>query len=165
MSEETLYGVNRRGPSHTIPDKFFDRPVQISLPFRFDRFGQVATTNNRARQVAQNLATIASTLTRERVMRPTYGSNAGRMVFERNDEATRGVMADDLFDAFARWEPEARIESIESTEDAEDLEIEIEQGYLRLEVVFSLVDFNEGEQPRYSATISLGGEVDHVRIM
>jgi len=156
--------ARRRGPDHVIPKGFFERSAQVSLPFRFNELGQVASTRNRAEQIANNLATIILTIPGERVMRPTYGSETKMRVFEANDELTRAAISADLRKAFARWEPEARIEDIRYS-GPEEIQDEIEEGSLFIEVDFSLVDSEERPQPRYTASIDVGGRVSEVRIL
>jgi len=59
--------------------------------------------------VRQALLLLLSTRPGERVMRPEYGCDLHRLVFEPNDETTAGVAIYHVRRAIERWEPRVEI--------------------------------------------------------
>ncbi len=79
--------------------------------------------------VRQALLMLLSTRPGERVMRPEYGCDLHRLVFEPNDETTAGVAIHHVRRAIERWEPRVEILDLDAGPDPEDpgrLEIVLE---------------------------------------
>jgi len=90
----------------------------LDMPFRPDGSGRIAATWDLTRQMALHLRSIIGTNPGERVMRPSYGSGAGLLVFDINDELSASMLANAVKDGIQRWEPavsvdEVRIEEID----------------------------------------------------
>jgi phage baseplate assembly protein W len=82
-----------------------------------------------AQTVRQALLMLLSTRPGERVMRPDYGCDLHRLVFEPNDEATAGIAIYHVRRAIERWEPRVEIVVLDAGPDPEDpgrLEIVLE---------------------------------------
>jgi hypothetical protein len=79
--------------------------------------------------VRQALLMLLSTRPGERVLRPEYGCDLHRLVFEPNDETTAGVVLHHVRRAIERWEPRVEILDLDADPDLEDpgrLEIVLE---------------------------------------
>jgi phage baseplate assembly protein W len=79
--------------------------------------------------VRQALLMLLSTRPGERVLRPEYGCDLHRLVFEPNDETTAGVAIYHVRRAIERWEPRVEILDLDAGPDPEDpgrLEIVLE---------------------------------------
>lgn len=82
-----------------------------------------------AAAVRQSLLLLLSTRPGERVMRPTYGCNLHRLVFEPNDATTAGMAIHYVRQAIQRWEPRVEILYLDAGPHPHDrarLEIELE---------------------------------------
>lgn len=88
--------------------------------------GVVATPAGRLETVAgeqtvrQALLVLLSTRPGERVMRPQYGCDLHRLVFEPNDETTAGIAIFHVRQAIERWEPRVEILELDAGPDPED---------------------------------------------
>ena len=67
-----------------------------------------------AAAVRQAVLMLLSTLPGERVMRPDYGCELGRLVFSPNDDTTAGLAMHYVRRALERWEPRIEIVSLET---------------------------------------------------
>jgi phage baseplate assembly protein W len=79
--------------------------------------------------VRQALLLLLSTRPGERVMRPEYGCDLHRLVFEPNDETTAGVAIYHVRRAIERWEPRVEILHLDANPDPDEpglLEIVLE---------------------------------------
>lgn len=92
----------------------------ISLPFAFNTSGAVNTTASYKRQWADRVLGVLFTLPGERVMRPSFGSQARGAVFEPEgvvvDYITRTVSA-----AFGQFLPDLSLSSVKVTAESRDL--------------------------------------------
>jgi uncharacterized protein len=73
-----------------------------------------------AAAVRQSLLLLLSTRPGERVMRPTYGCNLHRLVFEPNDATTAGMAIHYVRQAVQRWEPRVEILHLDAGPHPED---------------------------------------------
>ena len=62
-----------------------------------------------SQSVRQAILLLMTTRPGERVMRPEYGCNLHRLVFEPNDATTQGLAIHYVRQAIERWEPRAEI--------------------------------------------------------
>jgi phage baseplate assembly protein W len=100
--------------------------------------------------VRQALLVLLSTRPGERIMRPEYGCDLHRLVFEPNDETTAGVAIHHVRRAIERWEPRVEILDLDAGPDPEN------PG--RLEIVLEYrVRFLPGAQ-RLRWSVSMSGE-------
>lgn len=97
--------------------------------------GVVTTPAGRLEQVRgeqtvrQALLMLLSTRPGERIMRPQYGCDLHRLMFEPNDETTAGIAIYQVRRAIERWEPRVEILDLDAGPDPEDpgrLEIVLE---------------------------------------
>lgn len=70
--------------------------------------GTVVTVEDAA-SVRQSILLLLSTAPGERVMRPEYGCDLRKLVFEPNDDTTAGLAIHYVRRALDRWEPRAEI--------------------------------------------------------
>lgn len=84
----------------------------ISLPFRIDGYGRVASTTDRAKINADRVRSALMTSLGERVMRPTYGSLLPQSVFDSFDDVIE-TTEETVVEAFSRLLPDLTFESLE----------------------------------------------------
>lgn len=77
----------------------------ISLPFRFNEFGQVDTTASPDRFWKDQILLTIFTRFGERVLRPSFGSNVVSALFENSDLASE-VAVSSIKLAFNTWLPQ-----------------------------------------------------------
>lgn len=70
--------------------------------------------------VRQSIMLLLSTRPGERVMRPAYGCDLHRLVFEPNDATTAGLAIHYVREAITRWEPRVEILWLDAEPAAED---------------------------------------------
>jgi phage baseplate assembly protein W len=74
-----------------------------------------------ASAVRQSLMLLLSTQPGERIMRPEFGCDLHRLVFEPNDQTTAGLAMHYVRTAIARWEPRVEILGLDAEAAADDL--------------------------------------------
>jgi phage baseplate assembly protein W len=67
--------------------------------------------------IRQSLLMLISTSPGERVMRPEYGCNLRRILFNPNDDSTAGLALHYVRQAVTRWEPRIQILKLQATRD------------------------------------------------
>lgn len=101
----------------------------ISLPFRLDGYGRIATTSDTARIWADRARSVVSTQPGERVMRPTFGCSLPEDVLSAMD-ATPALVEAQVQDSFATWLPELTFTGLDVVEMSEaDGEISVNVTY------------------------------------
>lgn len=83
----------------------------ISLPFRIDGYGRVASTTDPRLIWAGRVRSVIATMIGERVMRPDFGCDVMSEVFDSVEE-TPEIVEQDVRTAFSDWLPELEIESV-----------------------------------------------------
>ena len=83
----------------------------ISYPFTFDPFGVVFTTEDQTKIYQDRILTLLSTAVGERPMRPTYGTNVAKAMFENQTDAATAIDAA-IRSAIEIWIPEVNVETI-----------------------------------------------------
>ena len=101
--------------------------------------------------VRQALLLLLSTRPGERVMRPEYGCDLYRLVFEPNDETTAGVAIYHVRRAIERWEPRVEILDLDAGPDPED------PGRLEIVLQYRVRFFPETHRLRWSVPLSGDG--------
>jgi phage baseplate assembly protein W len=86
----------------------------ISLPFRIDGFGNIATTTDPSKIWSDRVRTVVSTYFGERVMRSNFGSFAGSMAFNEADYVSE-ILDSDMATAFSSWLPDITYRGAEQT--------------------------------------------------
>jgi len=118
----------------------------ISYPFTFDPFGVVFTTEDQTKIYQDRILTLLSTAVGERPMRPTYGTNVAKAMFENQTDAVTAVDAA-IRSAIETWIPEVTIEAINiSSFDP--------NGAVGVEVNVSLPDFTSTSVNILSTTLN-----------
>jgi len=72
--------------------------------------------------VRQSIWLILSTAKGERVMRPDFGCDLGRLVFHANNGATRALAAFEVSDALKTWEPRIDVLSVDAAATSDEPE-------------------------------------------
>jgi uncharacterized protein len=90
----------------------------LSLPFRIDVDGHVATTNQYARVVEGQLLDVLVTNHTERIMRPDYGADFQRALFDPTDELVRSDAARQVMARIQQWAPRVTMDTVEFSSDA-----------------------------------------------
>lgn len=112
----------------------------ISYPFTLDDFGRVITTSDQNKIILDRIVTLISTLGGQRPMRPTYGADMLKALYESGENETEAVEVG-ISQAIATWIPQVRILQI-------NLSPTTEEGIANAEVLVSLPDAT-------SATVSV----------
>jgi phage baseplate assembly protein W len=101
----------------------------ISLPFRFDGYGRVASTTDMTRVWADRVRTVVSTQPGERVMRPDYGCPMPESLFEAMVSVPE-LVESDVVVAFEKWLPALKFDRLDlNYEDEANGEIEVNLAY------------------------------------
>jgi uncharacterized protein len=101
----------------------------ISLPFRIDGYGRVASTTDLDRINQIRVRSALLTPIGERLMRPTFGTTIAATLFDTYDEAIDDIETATV-NAFAQELPGLAFEALEVlTEDPESGTVEIEITY------------------------------------
>ena len=101
--------------------------------------------------VRQALLALLSTRPGERVMRPEYGCDLHRLVFEPNDETTAGIVIFHVRQAIERWEPRVEILHLDAGPDPED------PGRLEIALEYRVRFLPEAQRLRWSMPVAGGG--------
>jgi uncharacterized protein len=105
--------------------------------------------------VRQALIMLLSTRPGERVMRPEYGCDLHRLVFEPNDETTAGVAIYQVRRAIERWEPRVEILHLDANPDRDPDSSAL--GRLEIVLEYRVRFLPEIHQLRWSVSVSGGG--------
>lgn len=96
----------------------------LSWPFRFSRdtggTELSAATSREHTHIHESIRQILGTRLGERFMRPDFGSNLHRVVFEPNAQVIKGLLRHHTIDALRKWEK--RIEILDVTIDDSDFQ-------------------------------------------
>jgi len=124
----------------------------LKVPFEFDPSGRTAKVEGDYAVAAQHLRSLIMTRVGERVMLRRYGTRTRDAVFEPVSDLLVAEILDDLRDAVAQWEPDIRINEIESRV--------VDDSRLEFDVFFSLRSTVTGRSEVVSVSINVGGEVE-----
>jgi len=119
----------------------------IAFPFRKGDMSFPRQAEN-AEAIRASLIQIITTNKGERVMRPTFGSNAFSYVFESNNQDFRADVEREVRQAITRWEPRVRIESV-IVDDENSI---TEPGQIVITIIYTIVTTGEVD-----TTIVAGG--------
>ena len=107
--------------------------IAISFPFTFDPFGVVETTSDQTKIYQDRVLTLLSTVKGERPMRPTYGTDVARAMFENQGDAKKAI-DQAVRSAINTWIPEVEISAV-------NVFLADESGKVGVEVNVVLPDF------------------------
>lgn len=98
----------------------------ISLPFRIDGYGRVASTSDLTKIWQDRVRSVVATSLGERLMRPSFGCPTPVQLFQ-NTDMIETVLDVDVAAAFTRWLPDLRYDGLYfySAPDSSDVEVEI----------------------------------------
>jgi phage baseplate assembly protein W len=88
----------------------------VVFPFRPDAGGTLRYVDGDA-GVAQSLRLLLMTTAGERVMRPTFGTDAPRLVFAPGSETNRHLLEKSIREAIRDHEPRVQLDDVQVTED------------------------------------------------
>lgn len=124
----------------------------ISLPFSFDSAGSVSYTTDEKKIWQDRVVLVVMTRLNERVMRPTFGSEASNSLFENASSAT-GLLKDTIATAFSNWLKDLILTDVSVYTDPTD-------GYLVAEIFYRYNPIeNEQSVKIKTAILSRTGEV------
>lgn len=100
--------------------------IAISYPFTFDPFGVIETTNDQTKIYQDRILTLLSTVKGERPMRPTYGTDVSRAMFENQGDAKKAI-DQAVRSAISTWIPEVEISEVNvySADDSGKIGVEV----------------------------------------
>lgn len=81
----------------------------LALPFSVDETGAIRTTSDPKQQLLHRVFSVLATQLGDRVMRPNYGWNFNRFLFEPIDALDEKLMLQLAGDAITGWEPAAKL--------------------------------------------------------
>ena len=122
-----------------------DRPVG----FLVDASGRLETVED-TEAIRQSILLLLATRPGERIMRPGYGCDLHRLVFQPNDATTAGLTIHYVRQAIERWEPRVELTLVDAypaPDESEFLVIEVEYRIRRTHQVERIV-----------RTVSLAGD-------
>jgi phage baseplate assembly protein W len=100
----------------------------ISIPFRFDGFGNVATSTDPQRVWAGRVKSVMGTAVGQRVMRPDFGSALPSNLFSVST-STSGYIESSVRGAAAAWLPDIDIVRVLVDRNEEDFDVSVEVEY------------------------------------
>jgi len=121
----------------------------ISFPFTLDPFGVVDSTTDQTKIYQDRVLTLLSTTVGERPMRPTYGTDVARAMFENQSDAKKAV-DQAIRTAISTWIPEVEVNAVNvNTFD--------DSGKVSVEVNVVLPDFTSTTVNVLSTTLNPNG--------
>jgi phage baseplate assembly protein W len=124
----------------------------ISLPFSFDSAGAVAYSTDEKKILQDRVVLVVMTRINERVMRPTYGSEAANALFENGSSAS-SLLKDTIATAFSNWLSDLILTEV-------DVSIDPIDGYVVAEIFYRYNPIeNEQSVKIKTAILSRTGEV------
>ena len=124
----------------------------ITLPFSFDSTGSISYSTDQKKIWQDRVAIVVMTKLKERVMRPTFGSESSNSLFENVDSAA-GLIRQTITAAFSNWLKGLLLTNVV-------IYVDPSEGYLITEIFYKL-DLQENEQSVRikTAILSRTGEV------
>jgi phage baseplate assembly protein W len=124
----------------------------ISLPFNFDEAGAISYTEDPAKMWQDRVVIAVMTGLGERVMRPTFGSDAGKTVGENINDAM-SIIRQSITVAFSRWLKDLALLEVTGSIDEYD-------GYLVVQIKYNYRDQNLTQTVNIkTAVLSRSGDI------
>jgi len=98
--------------------------------------GDTSIVSKREKSIEESILIIIGTMKGERVMRPDFGCDLHRMVFDLNNEVTHIQAANYVRTALEKWEPRITILDVKAYADEE------EQNKLYVDVDYEIISSN-----------------------
>lgn len=124
----------------------------LSMPFHIDIHGSVATSVNYADIMQGQLVDVLMTNQLERVMRPEYGADLQRSLFDPSDELVRSDAARQVMQRCQQYAPRVTMESVRFSLDS------MRPGQVYVDVSFRASAFDEVQAVRLPVTPFLNEE-------
>lgn len=112
----------------------------LSFPFKFQK-GNLSASED-VKKVKESVYNILLTIPGERVMRPLFGSDLYRLLFEDNDEMLKDMFKFEIQKAISQWEPRVSIDNIDVVVDETTVIATIEITVLGTENSILTLNFN-----------------------
>lgn len=126
---------------------------EIKIPFQVDSGGGIATISDPVASAGQHLETFIGTSPRERVMRPTFGTNAQRFLFEPTGSTALAALQQEMREAIATNVLDATVQRLtinaNPTGNPQD-------GAIVINVAFTLAN-GSGSTQNGTAQVAIGG--------
>jgi len=90
--------------------------IALSLPFKIDAYGKVASTTDNSKIWADRVRSVIGTFLRERLMRPDFGTNIPFSAFNSQEDAENEIKSE-TSKAFLTQLPLLTLSSIETSFD------------------------------------------------
>ena len=123
----------------------------FTYPFTLDPFGIASTSELQAKIYKDRVVTLLSTSIGARPMRPTYGTNLAKAMFENQDNAAKAIEAA-IRTSIGLWIPEVEIQTINIQGVQED-------GKMLVELMLILPDYTLASLSVSSVTLTPTGTV------
>lgn len=111
----------------------------ISLPFRIDGYGRVATTNSDLKVWADRVRAVVTTFVGERVMRPAWGTEVPADLFAAIEDAP-SLVYNDIHTAFQDYLPSLTLIDVVLVDEDEG------NGTLELEILYQVPSITSDTQ-------------------
>ena len=125
-------------PKKRTPEDFLGRGWKYPL-----YTGDVNIFSGREKSIDESIIIILSTMKGERVMRPDFGCDIHKLVFENNDSSTHSLAETVVEEAIEQWEP--RVTNLE----VEAYASEEEPNVLMIEINYTPIDTNNSRNLVY----------------
>jgi hypothetical protein len=124
----------------------------INMPFHVDLQGRLATSTAYADLVRSELVDVLMTNQMERIMRPTYGADLQRVLFDPTDELVRSDAARQVMTTIQTFAPRVNMRTVRFTNQM------IEPGGVFCDVTFQAGAFAEVQALRMPVSPTLDQE-------
>ena len=118
----------------------------ISYPYTLDPFGVANVTEDQTKIYQDRILTLLSTAKGERPMRPTYGTDIARAMFE-NQGVVSAAIKSAILSAVNTWIPEVSVDNIIISGFEEN-------GQVNVSLMVTLPDYTSTEVKVYTATLN-----------
>ena len=120
--------------------------VGWKFPLAINSTGGISETHSEYK-IKESIRIILGTAKGERIMRPDFGSDLHKLVFEPNDSVTKNLAVHYVEEALTLWEPRIQVEEITA-------ENEIEAGRLIININYIIRAINSPQNLVYPFYLS-----------
>jgi phage baseplate assembly protein W len=125
--------------------------IGIDYPFRLDSYGRIETTSKQQKIYTDRILTLLSTIVGQRAMRPEYGVDLTRGIYESGGAYNQGLRVA-ITKAISQFLPLLSLQDVRITVPGED-------GISKVEVSVTLPDLSEGTVTVVTAYMSPNGSI------
>lgn len=123
----------------------------ITFPFTLNPFGVAGTSELQSKIYKDRVLTLLSTTVGERPMRPGYGTDLAKALFENQDKAEAAIK-NAISSAISAWIPEISIQQINVLGENSD-------GKMTVEILLVFPDFTSESLTVSTATLNPNGSI------